>query len=120
MKPPKNLLALLAVLALLVLPVNAALRDSVTLAWNYPDPSDIETFVIYSSDDAAAPLPWAKFRDVPAKDADGKTVTEYTIKPIAPGKHFFYVTAKNFWGESDPSNVAGTPGAPGRGILTIK
>lgn len=120
MKPIKNLLALIAVLALLVLPVNAALRDSVTLAWNYPEPNDIETFVIYSSDEANTPLPWAKLMEVPGKDKDGKPVTEYTIKPIAPGKHFFYVTAKNFWGESDPSNTAGTPGIPGRGVLTIK
>jgi len=100
------------------LPLQAGLRDSVTLEWTF-DGAAPDTFIVHTSTDPDLPLAeWPVLLEIPATEA-GKLVLEVTIKMV-PGSHFFYLTAKNFWGESDPSNTVNTPAAPGRGFLRIR
>lgn len=48
------------------------------------------------------------------------TTTNPAIRlPVTAGVNFFAITASNFWGESDFSNVASTPALP-RSDVTLK
>lgn len=81
---------------------------SLTLAWDYPEYDDATnklTFKVYASDTLNPPN-WqvAGTVEYPTK--------QITLQNVTPGKRFYYVTASNFWGESDPSNVAQTPAMP--------
>ena len=81
-----------------------AVPTLITLAWDYTV-SDITPdmiFKIYHSTDVAA-TNWPLMTNV-SPPALSVQLT------ILPGAHFFYATASNFWGESDPSNIAKTPG----------
>jgi hypothetical protein len=107
---------LILLLLLVALPSLAALRTNVTLVFDYPvnELSTNLTFKFYSSTNAAAPLAsWTLFAAVPA------TNTTYTF-PLQPQQRFFFVTASNYWAESDPSSVASTPVPPRSGVLSIQ
>ena len=98
----------IAVLCLL-LAVNAAAPSGlVTLSWDYPayELSDKLTFKVYSSATMVLPLEsWPVLTNVSG--------TNLSVKlQILPGQRFFYMTASNFWGESGPSNLIGTPPLP--------
>lgn len=113
-KPLLFLTALLATAspALATLSTN----EPVTLAWDYPAAEvtpDLK-FNLYHSDDPALPLQkWVLLTSV-----SGTNLT-VTVR-IEPGRHFFYLTAQNWWGESNPSNVASTPAPPRCGTLVIR
>ncbi|HYG24462.1 MAG TPA: hypothetical protein VEH04_16915 [Verrucomicrobiae bacterium] len=91
--------------AFLVFPVLAEISlepKTVTLLWD-PHPQAAEvTIVVYHSTDL---LTWEKEVEVPG--------TQSSVSfEVVPGAHYYRATAKNFWGESDFSNVASTPSLP--------
>lgn len=86
----------------------------ITLMWDR-SPGDDGTYVyrIYQTNAVDAAKPWILVA----------TVTNTNAVPLQvnpAGAWFFYCTASNFWGESDPSNVASTPPLPSGGNLTIR
>jgi hypothetical protein len=85
------------------------LPTSLTLTWNYSQP-DTNTFIkLYRSTDISIPLTnWNMIATVPS-------TTNQVVIQILPGKAFYYVTATNLWGESDPSNIDLTPAMPVKG-----
>lgn len=97
-------LAGLCLLAVAASPPSGRVR----LAWDY-EPTELSTnltFVLRHSTSIATPLTnWLVLTNVVG--------TNLTIEvQITPGQHYFVLTASNFWGESDFSNVAGTPPLP--------
>lgn len=91
--------------------------QNIILAWDTYPAAELTpdlTFKLYTSTDISVPLAnWTVIRTVPG------TNTQVTISVI-PGRQFFYLTASNFWGESDPSGVLGLPPAPRQGVLTVR
>lgn len=87
--------------------------QNITLHWTYP-PSEVTpdlSFRLYTASVLGGP--WTVLKTIPG------TNTQTTISVI-PAKAFYYLTASNFWGESDPSTVAGTPAPPvSGGTLSI-
>lgn len=77
----------------------------VTVMWTYPT-QDIAgvTFRIYQTTNLTQALPWNFLTSVQSTNKAHLT--------LIPGNNFAYVTASNFWGESAPSNIAGTPTVP--------
>ncbi len=97
----KKLPAVVVSLALMTGVLFAPPNGHIRLLWDYPVDADT-TFNIHYSTDLAVPMTsWLVLTNVSTTNVD---------LDITPGKMFFYVTATNFWGESDPSNVAHTPG----------
>ena len=98
--------------------VNAdSATSNVQLNWNYPV-SELSTnlsFVIYSSTNATLPMTnWTVLTNVVG------TATNITLN-VVQGENYYAVKVKNFWGESDFSQVVSTPAVPRSGIaLTIK
>lgn len=96
-----------ALIALCSLTSFSAIDGVITLAWDYPaaEISSV-TFTIYKADSipVVGPPNWQPFASVV-----GRTSLTTTV---VPGPNFFICTAKNFWGEGDPSNVASTPALP--------
>jgi len=107
----------IAPLLLLALPLNAGIgtNETVTLTWDYPaaDLSPDLTFRIRHSTEAD--LPFAKWSVLTNVAGTNLSVT----LNLEPGQHYFYLTATNWWGESDPSNIASTPPRPRSGALRI-
>lgn len=85
-----------------------ATRNSVTLAWDYPT-NELSTnllFKVYSHTNITVPLTnWTVLTNVVGTNLN-------VAIPMNAQQRFFYVTASNYWGESFPSNVAGTPPPP--------
>lgn len=99
-------LALLLLVGAVAFPQTPAIDGRVTLEWDYPA-ADLPgmTFNVYHSTNAALPLAsWPRLASVQGTNRLPLTVT--------PGPNLFVMTASNFWGESDFSNVATTPGTP--------
>lgn len=93
-------------LPLMVISLRAQALVPVTLAWDYP-PAELTniTFKVYHSTSIALPLTnWVVLTNAIS--------TNQVQVSIAPGVHFFSVTASNFWGESTFSNIASTPALP--------
>ncbi len=77
-------------------------RDTITLAWDYSS-NDADVFKLYSSTNIAIPLTnWTL-----AATTSG-TNRFVTVSNIVARQQWFYVTASNWWGETYPSNIAGT------------
>lgn len=79
----------------------AGVKTNVTLVWDYPatELNTNLTFKLYSSTNITVPLTnWPVATNVPG------TITNVTL-PIQPGMTFYFVTASNEFGESDPSNT---------------
>ena len=110
--PPLLLLVLLTI----VLPSPTRAADAtITLAWDYPtnELSMTLTFKLYHSETLTLPAAqWTVLTNIPG------TSLQVTV-PVTISQHYFYLTASNWWGESDPSNVASTPAPPRSGRLTI-
>lgn len=108
------LLLLVSIVTLGVLP--GQLRNSVTLAWDGYPPGELSTnltFKVYSSTNPAVPLTnWQVFTNVVGTNTS-------VVIVMQPEQRFFFVTASNLWGESTPSNVAGSPPPP-RDNLTVR
>lgn len=80
----------------------------VTLHWSYPT-NELSTnllFRVWHSTSVAAPRPWQNITNVVG------TNLQVTINVQTCGFHAFYLSASNFWGDSDPSEVATTPPLP--------
>lgn len=94
----------------------APASDTVTLAWDYPSAELTTnlTFKLYHSTNPALPLTqWTPFTNIA-----GTNLSVALFLDV--GVHFFFLTASNWWGESDPSNVASTPAPPRSGVLAIR
>lgn len=80
-------------------------RDTVTLAWDYSTNNmDGTTFYVYGSAELTAMTNWPVITVV----TNQTFATFYTV----PSSWFFAVTASNWWGESDFSNVLKLPEPP--------
>lgn len=104
------LVRLLLLILLLAGAAVAGTNRPVTLLWDYPlaEQTTNIVFVLHATNLLSAPLTnWPIAAVVPG------TNTTVTL-PSAQGWQFFYVTASNDWGESDPSNTVGlqTPRPP--------
>jgi len=80
----------------------------VNLVWDYPtnELSPDLVFRLFHSTNITVPMTnWVVLTNVPGTSTSVSVV-------ITPGIHFFVMTASNFWGESDFSNVASTPALP--------
>ena len=90
--------------------------DTVTLVWDYPS-AELNTnltFKLYHSINPTLPLAqWTPFTNIAGTNLS-------VALSIDVGVHFFFLTASNWWGESDPSNVASTPAPPRSGVLMIR
>lgn len=97
----KTLIAILAVLSFTAL---AAGNETVT--WDNNDPADQVTgYRVYWSTNSSAPKPWPVIATVTTNSAPGAAI-------INNVRNYYYVTAVNASGESDPSDVAFRPGPP--------
>ena len=109
----KKLILLLFSTQLLAAPPSG----NVTLLWDYPlaERTPDISFKLYHSTNITIPLTnWVCITNV------ASTATNINVK-VTPGVNFFTLTASNFWGESDFSNVAATPAMPRSNInITIK
>lgn len=85
--------------------------SSVQLSWPANDPSQqIVTYNVYTSASKSGPF-------TPVGSTPGTTLNEV----VTPGVSYFYVTASNFWGETDPGTIVSTPAVPSRvNNVTIK
>lgn len=112
--------ALIALLFLLLpLGAKAAVPTTpqlVILAWDYPT-NELRaelSFKLYTSTNLAVPMTnWLVLTNVAGTNLAAAV-------RIEPGEHFFTLTASNFWGESDFSNVASVPPLPKSGAITIR
>lgn len=115
----KRALLIISVTVFLGLAVWASIPSGPTrivLSWD-PSPSttNVDAYCLYESQTVSTPLTnWLKFAVIP-----GWTNTTFQFS-VVPGQWFFYATASNFWGESDPSNVRATPEVPVAGTITIQ
>lgn len=78
----------------------------VTLLWDAPTNgvSPDMSYNLYSAGALTLPLTnWAVVTN---------TTNQTVTLSIQPGNHFFFVTASNLFGESDPSNLLGPPALP--------
>jgi hypothetical protein len=92
--------ALLIFLVALVIAfaVSAQSHRVLRLVWDANDPEEEAQYIIYSAPEAAGP--WSKVAHL--------SETTWTITAVGE-RMFYYVTASNAWGESDPSHVTNTP-----------
>lgn len=96
----KKLLLLLP-LFLLLNTLFATPNGRIRLQWDASTETNV-TYNVYAHTNLLLPYTqWAMLTNVAAT---------YVDLDIIPGRYFFYVTATNFWGESDPSNLVSTPG----------
>jgi len=106
-KPIAAMAALFVAFASLAAPPGV-MRTNVNLAWDYPtnELSTNLTFKLYSATNIASPVAtWPLLTTVVG------TNLSVTL-PIDAQQRYFVMTASNWWGESIPSNVAGTPPLP--------
>lgn len=84
------------------------LKNSVSLSWDYDTNNAPDVFKLYTSTDITTPTTnWTLVATVSGN------IHNATISNIPAQQAFYYVTASNWWGESNPSNIAGTPQIPG-------
>lgn len=92
------------------------LRTNVPLTWTYPTNllSTNLIFKVYSSTNVSVPVTnWPLTATVIGTNTN-------VVLPINAQQRFFVLTASNWWGESDFSNVAQTPPVPSdEGTLSI-
>lgn len=110
----KKPILILSLLVLLALPCagQGLLRSNVTLYWDY-DPLLLTnmSFYVRGSPDVALPVSGWAVKAALIGTSNGPTATNVTI-PLAPQEYFFVCQASNFWGLSDPSNIASVPPPP--------
>lgn len=107
----KKLLILATILAAMT--ASPALKK-LKLVWDWTGPIQEQNFYVHMSTDPFLPLTnWPAIAFV-------QGTNEYRIEPLQQ-KAFYYVTATNMWGESDPSNTATASSAPrGPTVLRIE
>lgn len=99
------------ILFLMLMGVHSETMQPITFEWDYADdPPD--AFYIHYSQDIGSPIAnWPVLMGVPGTTTIGTNswTTTNAVLPLLPGAYFFYATASNFWGESEPSNQISTP-----------
>ena len=116
--------------------LTAQAQTTVNLAWDYPDPEVVTVpgtptatgytttnypteFVLYATSDATKPLAqWTVTAVIPATTTNAGVISvtrAFTLPSQPAGHRFYYITARNDGGESDPSNVALRVGPPKHG-----
>lgn len=86
----------------------------VTLEWDCGTTSADTRFYLFHSLTLKEPLTnWVCLTNVAGTDRSLKT-------DVIRGQNFFYLCASNWWGMSDPSNVAETPAVPVTASLRIR
>lgn len=85
--------------------------SAVQLSWPANDHSQqITAYNVYTAANHNGPF-------TPVGSTPGTTLTV----AVTPGVSFFYVTASNFWGETDPGTIVNTPAVPSKvNGVTIK
>lgn len=90
--------------------------NSLHLAWDHPTNaiSDDLQFIVYQSSVVSAPLTnWSAAYVLTAtnlsKTLSGTNWTYTATLTNSPGVYFWYATATNAWGESDPSGEVASP-----------
>jgi len=96
------------VVAFAVTPGPSGFRKTVALSWDYDTNNAPDAFKLYSSTNIGLPA-----TNWPLVATVSGNVQNITISNITAQQMWFYVTASNWWGESLPSNTAGTPQPPG-------
>lgn len=82
-------------------------------------------FLLHQSTNVQTPMSnWPVVYSVSATNTNSFTTvgaTNVYSAPLTnvPGQWFFFCTASNLWGESDPSNVADTPPQAQKRVLRI-
>lgn len=96
-----GLIATAIAAAIIVLAAWLCAGADVTLEWNgSPSVEEVKGYAIWHATNIAGP--WERITNSIG------TETNATVN-VPVGVHFFFVTATNFWGESEPSNIAWTP-----------
>lgn len=111
----KKLLPIPLIALPLLLYAAIQIPQNITLIWSQENPATTDiTYKVYSSTNLSIPIAqWTLIKLVPG--------TNYqTTISVTPGRAWYSVTASNFWGETDPSNLAGTPPVPVSGSLSIQ
>lgn len=115
--------AMALIAAALMPPLPPGATVPIVLSFDYPT-NGMDTnlvFVLRGTTNVGTATPWPVETTIPAMPfwtnawALPVNGTNYTItftNQTIPDIHFWYVTATNFWGESDPSNVLGLPPLP--------
>lgn len=98
------------ILGLLALTICVGISQSlksITFAWNYDvaNESPDLVFQLRYSATVDAPIPWPIIATIPGSNRT------YTVS-LPPGRGYYYLTAGNIWGESEPSNMVTTPPPP--------
>lgn len=85
--------------------------STIQLSWPANDSSQqITIYNVYTSASKSGPF-------TPVGSTSGTTLTAV----VSPGVSYFYVTASNFWGETDPGTIVNTPAVPSKvNGVTIK
>lgn len=90
-----------------VVPGPTPVRNSVSLTWDYDTNNVPDVFKLYTSTNLALPTTnWTLVGSVSG------AIQNISITNINQQQQWFFVTASNWWGESDPSNIAGIPQPP--------
>jgi hypothetical protein len=77
----------------------------VTLEWDPLAPKSEAEYTVYELSVATLPIEqW-----IVGAILHARTVQSRVTINVEPGLHIFFVTARNYWGESAPSNTATTP-----------
>jgi len=86
------------------------IASNVTLTWDFNAPEEnITSYKLYEIIDGTNVIKYV----IPG------TNNIITLTDVTPGKHEYFVTASNMWGESDPSNTVTTP-APATSPKAVK
>lgn len=93
-------------LSLLAIPILVCAAD-VTLAWDPNPEADLAGYKIYHSDTSGGPYDEIPVRILLLEDLTDPQNPEYTITGVEPGRHFWVLTAFDFfYNESGFSNEA--------------
>ena len=92
------------ILLVMLAPMTGQSSKPITLEWDDPNPADTQVleYVLYHSTQGSDPASgsFSEFARIEVGSLEHQTGLT-----IDTGKHWFYVTARNWAGESDPSNV---------------
>jgi len=95
-------ITLLLLLASYCLPQSVS---SIRLSWDWTEETKPDSFTIYTGDNPLG----ESYTPLVTVNYPSGVFPDWVVVPMLPGEHYFYVTARNFWGESHKSNIASTP-----------
>lgn len=96
----------LLLLAILAFALASSVSAAEVVSWDAnPESDQVTSYKVHWSANPAVAKPWPILATVAAS-------LTLSITNAAPGRGFYYVTAANIFGESDPSDTAFRPGKP--------